>query len=300
MKYKDYYNILAVNRNASKDEIKKAYRRLAHKYHPDVSKDPHAEARFKELGEAYEVLKNPDKRAAYDRLGANWKAGQDFHPPPGWQDIFGGVSAGFSGSGFSDFFDSLFGDRDGWGRTRPGSGEAFRPKGADQQASIEIDLVDAYRGTCKSLLLDSGRKLEVKVPAGVMHGQRIRLADQASPRLGRERPGDLYLEVKIRPHARFRLEARDVYLDVPITPWEAALGAHIHIPTPGGRVDIKVPAGSTSGRTLRLKGRGLPGCPAGNQYVVLHIATPPADSADAREFYRRMQQELPFNPRAGF
>jgi curved DNA-binding protein len=300
MKYKDYYNILAVNRDANKDEIKKAYRRLARKYHPDVSKDPHAETRFKELGEAYEVLKDPDKRTAYDRLGANWKAGQDFRPPPGWQDIFGGVSAGFSGSGFSDFFDSLFGDRDGWGRARPGAGEAFRPKGADQQASIEIDLVDAYRGARKSLRLDSGRKLEVKVPAGVIQGQRIRLVDQAFPHWGGGRPGDLYLEVKIRPHARFRLEARDVYLDVPITPWEAALGARMHIPTLGGRVDIKVPAGSTSGRTLRLKGRGLPGRPAGSQYVVLHIATPPADSADAREFYQRMQQELPFNPRAGF
>lgn len=298
MKYTDYYKILGVNRNASKAEIKKAYRRLARKFHPDVSKASNAEARFKEIGEAYEVLKDPDKRTAYDRLGANWKAGQDFRPPSGWQDNFGGDSAGFPGSGFSDFFDSLFGD--GFGRARQGSGDAFRSKGADQQASIEIDLVDAYRGTRKNLRLDSGRKLDVKIPAGVTQGQRIRLAGQASTRLGHGLPGDLYLELKIRPHAQFRLEERDVYLDVPITPWEAALGARIQIPTLGGRVDIRVPAGSTSGRTLRLKGRGLPGRPAGNQYVVLHIATPPADSADAREFYRRMQQELPFNPRAGF
>ena len=216
MKYKDYYKILGVNRNASKSEIKKAYRRLAHKFHPDVSKAPNAEARFKEIGEAYEVLKDPDKRTAYDRLGANWKAGQDFRPPPGWQDIFGGVSAGFPGGGFSDFFDSLFGD--GFSRTRRGSGEAFSSKGADQQASIEIDLVDAYRGTRKNLRLDSGRKLEVKVPAGVTQGQRIRLAGQASTRTGHGLPGDLYLELKIRPHAQFGLRSGTFIWTYPLRP----------------------------------------------------------------------------------
>jgi curved DNA-binding protein len=302
MKYKDYYKVLGVERSVSADELKKTYRRLARKYHPDVSKEPQAEARFKEIREAYEVLKDPEKRRAYDQLGANWKAGQEFRPPPGWQDFSGGFTPGFSAKGFSDFFETLFGGGFDRGQPRSASGfnTGFNTKGADQHSTILVSLEEAYQGVRKKIRLNGGRSLEVKIPAGVITGQRIRLAGQGAPGMGNGPQGDLYLEIKIKPHHRFTLEGRDIMLNVPITPWEAALGAKVQVPTLGGQVDIRVPAGSQSGRKMRLKGRGLPGQTEGDQFVVLQIITPPADSEAAQEFYARMEKLFPFNPRAAW
>ncbi len=306
MEFKDYYKLLGVSRDASQDTIKKAYRKLARKYHPDVSKEADAEERFKEINEAYEVLGDAGKRRAYDDLGSNWKSGQDFRPPPGWEDIFGGVRAGggrraTAGVGdaegdFSDFFETLFGG--GFHRAggrRPGGG--FQARGADQNARIEITLEQAAHGGVMSVQLGNGRRLQVKIPPGVTEGQRIRLAGQGGPGAGGGPGGDLYLEVSIRPHARYRLEGRDVHMDLPVTPWEAALGATVNVPTLEGRVELKIPPGSQSGRRLRLKGRGLAGRPAGDQYVTLQIVTPPADTEQARAFYERMKKDLPFEPR---
>jgi curved DNA-binding protein len=306
MEFKDYYTIMGVARDATQDEIKRAYRKLARKYHPDVSKEPDAEARFKELGEAYEVLKDPEKRAAYDQLGANWKAGQEFRPPPDWDAGFE-FSGGYADSGaFSDFFESLFG-RSGAGR--PG-GATFHARGEDHHARILIDLEDAYHGATRTISLHAPQldgqghvrirehTLSVRIPKGVRQGQHIRLAGQGTPGLGGGPAGDLYLEVVFKPHRLYRVDGRDLYLDLPLAPWEAALGAKVKVPTPEGVVDLTVPAGSAAGRKLRLKGRGIPGNPAGDLYVELQIALPPAETEAAREFYRTMQQELAFNPRS--
>jgi curved DNA-binding protein len=305
MEFKDYYKVLGVSRGASQDEIKKAYRKLARKYHPDVSKEANVEERFKEVNEAYEVLGDAQKRRAYDDLGANWKSGQDFRPPPGWEDIFGGVrgggarhaAGGFGEAegGFSDFFETLFGG--GFRRAGGGRGGGFQARGADQAARIEITLEQAAHGAVMPVQLGNGRRLQVRIPPAVTEGQRIRLAGQGGPGVGGGPAGDLYLEVSIRPHGRYRLEGRDVHLDLPITPWEAALGATVNVPTLEGRVELKIPPGSQSGRRLRLKGKGLAGKPPGDQYVVLQIVTPPARSDESRRFYERMQKELPFNPR---
>lgn len=309
MKFKDYYQTLGVSRDATPEQIKQAYRRLARKYHPDVSKEPNAEERFKEISEAYEVLQDKEKRIAYDRLGANWQAGQEFTPPPGWDFSFD--LGGFGGAGpfgFSDFFETLFGRA----RRSPDLGFTERAvrRGADERTKIQITLEEAYRGTERALQLqlpemdNYGRAtmrtctLRVKIPAGVTQGQQIRLAGQGQPGLGGGRKGDLYLEVAITPHPLFRVEDRDVYLNLPITPWEAALGATIKVPTLAGAVDLKVPAGSQSGRKLRLRARGLGVKPPGDQYVVLQILTPAAETEAARELYRRMAREMPFNPRA--
>lgn len=304
MEFKDYYQILGVARDASQDEIKRAYRRLARQYHPDVSKEAEAERRFKEVGEAYEVLKDPEKRKAYDRFGADWKAGQDFRPPPDWERDFQFSGGSAQGADFSDFFESLFGRAGG----RRGGG--FRMQGEDQVARIEIDLEDAHQGATRQLTLNvpdvdvdgrviaRSRSLKVKIPPGITAGKRIRLAGQGSPGAGGGPAGDLYLEVLFRPHRLFQVEQRDILLELPVTPWEAALGAVVTVPTLGGKVELRVPPGSQSGRKLRLKGRGLPGTPPGDQYVVLRIVAPPADSAEARELYERMAEVMPVNPRA--
>jgi curved DNA-binding protein len=311
MEFKDYYKIMGVARDATQDEIKRAYRQLARKYHPDVSKQPNAEARFKELGEAYEVLKDAEKRAAYDQLGANWKAGQDFRPPPDWDAGFEFSGGGFTGgdaSGFSDFFESLYGRAFGAGR---GGHAAFHAQGEDHHAKVLIELEDAYTGATRTITLQvpevdaqghvatRGHKLNVTIPRGIRAGQHIRLAGQGAPGRGHGKPGDLYLEVEFRPHSHYRVEQRDVYLDLPVAAWEAALGATVKVPTPSGSVELKIPAGSVAGNKLRLKGRGIPGNTPGDFYVVLQIALPPADSDAVKAFYRNMGEQFKsFDPRA--
>lgn len=303
MKYQDYYKTLGVARDAGKDEIKRAYRRLARKYHPDVSKQVDAEEKFKEIGEAYEVLKDGEKRSRYDQLGTNWKAGQDFSPPPGWESTFN-----FRGSGghgpvdVSDFFSSLFGEQLGGRHTGFSQGAS---RGQDHSVRVAIGVEDAYQGVERVLQLRTStgsamdtRKLSVKIPAGVTHGQQIRLAGQGKSGARGGPRGDLYLEVELEPHALYRVEGKDVFVELPITPWEAALGATISVPTLGGKVELKIPEGSSGARKLRLKGRGLGGKQPGDQYVLVQIVTPPPDSEDKREFYQQMAKQMPFNPRA--
>jgi curved DNA-binding protein len=310
--FKDYYKIMGIERGATQDEIKRSYRKLARKYHPDVSKEADAETRFKELGEAYEVLKDPEKRAAYDQLGANWKAGQDFRPPPDWDAGFEFSGGGYTRadtSAYSDFFESLFGH--GFGSApHAGARRGFRAPGEDHHAKVLIDLEDAYQGAARTITLHapgldaSGHvvtrehSLNVKIPKGIRQGQKIRLSGQGAPGFGGGEAGDLYLEIEFKPHTLYRVEGRDLYLDLPVAPWEAALGATIKTPTPAGPVDLKIPAGTSSGRKLRLKGRGIPGNPPGDIYVVPQITLPSADSNLARDLYRKMEQELAFDPRS--
>lgn len=311
MQYKDYYKILGVSRPAAAAEIKRAYRRLARRYHPDVSKQPDAEQHFKEIGEAYEVLKDPQKRAAYDQLGTQWQAGQDFQPPPGWQSDFDFTSERVSNTysfDVSDFFSTLF--RGGPQSTRYNEqSHSFQVQGEDQQAKMVITLAEAYHGATRSVQLQlpithrkgmvqtKTRTLNVKIPAGVIHGQKIRLTGQGLEGIGGAANGDLYLEIEFQPHRIFRAEGRDIYLTLPITPWESALGSTIAIPTLGGQVELKIPADSQSGQQLRLKGRGLPGRPAGDQYIILQLITPPAHSETERAFYHNMAEKFAFNPR---
>jgi curved DNA-binding protein len=309
MEFKDYYKIMGVARDSTQDEIKRSYRKLARKYHPDVSKEADAEARFKELGEAYEVLKDAEKRAAYDQLGANYKGGQDFRPPPDWNAGFefsGGGSDGGGSAEFSDFFASLFGQ--GFRTGGPGSAQSHA-KGEDHHAKVLIDLEDTYHGATRTITLrvpavdaqghviTKERVLNVTIPKGIREGQHIRLSGQGSAGRGEGKAGDLYLQVEFRAHPIYRIEGRDLYLDLPVTPWEAALGATVKVPTLGGIVELRIPEGSESGRKMRLKGRGIPGDPPGDCYVILTIALPPANTEAAKELYRKMENELNFNPR---
>lgn len=308
MEFKDYYQTLGVERSATQDDIKRAYRKLARKYHPDVSKDADAERKFKDVGEAYAVLKEPDKRAAYDRMGANWKAGQDFQPPPGWDA--GGFSSGDEqGADFSDFFETLFRQRARQGAQRE---QRWSAQGQDRHAKVTIDLADAYRGARRSIALQvpvvdpqgrvtaRERTLEINIPKGIRAGQHLRLAGQGAPGMGEGPPGDLYLEIAFAPDPRFRVEERDVYVELPLAPWEAALGAKVALPTPDGSVELGVPAGSQAGRQLRLRGKGVPGEPAGDLYAVVTIVLPPASDDAAKAAYHAMAQALPFDPRAHF
>ncbi|ALP53159.1 cytochrome C biogenesis protein [Candidatus Tenderia electrophaga] len=308
MEYKDYYKILGVDRKATQDDIKRAYRKLARKYHPDVNKDPAAEDKFKQMGEAYEVLKDPEKRAAYDRLGEQWHAGEEFRPPPDWDAgfEFSGGGAGVGAENFSDFFETLFGR--GFGGAGPGRG-GFRARGQDHFAKVMIDIEDAFHGASRAITLrvpevdaqgqlhTRQRSLNVKIPKGIRQGQHIRLAGQGAPGMGGGETGDLYLEVAFRPHPFYRVDGSDLYLDLPVAPWEAALGGTVKTPTPAGAVDLKIPAGSESGRKLRLRGRGIPAKQPGDLYAVLQIVTPPAKSARDEALYREMQQHMDFNPR---
>ncbi|MDH3220259.1 MAG: DnaJ domain-containing protein [Gammaproteobacteria bacterium] len=308
MEFKDYYDILEVKRNATQDEIKRSYRKLARKYHPDVSKEENAEERFKQLGEAYEVLRDPEKRAAYDQLGADWQAGQDFRPPPDWDQGFEFHGAGIDDSQFSDFFESLFGRR-GYAEGRTTRHHDFHARGRDSHAKVLIDLEDAYQGASRTLTLKHSelgadgrpilkeRTLNVRIPRGVRQGQHIRLAKQGGAGIGDGSAGDLYLEVEFARHPYYHVEGKDVYLDLPVTPWEAALGATVKVPTPAGTVDLKIPANSATGRKLRLKGRGIPAKQPGDLYVVLQIALPPADSESAKQAYSKFRQAVDFNPR---
>jgi curved DNA-binding protein len=329
MEYKDYYQIMGVERSATQDEIKRAYRKLARKYHPDVSKEADAEKRFKEVGEAYEVLKDPEKRAAYDQLGANWKNGQDFNAPPDWDAGFEFGGGGFTdgaryhsfeagdAGAYSDFFESLFGQgfRQTSGRGHAGFQQqtGFHSKGSDHHAKILIDLEDAMRGATRSISLRvpdvdaSGhvttkeRVLKVNIPKGIKQGQHIRLSGQGNPGVGQGKAGDLYLEIEFNPHSVYRVDGRDVYLDLPVAPWEAALGATVKAPTPGGVVDLKIKPGSANASKMRLKGRGIPASSsantAGDLYVVLQIALPPATTENEKAAYENMKQAFDFNPR---
>ncbi|HKT74389.1 MAG TPA: DnaJ C-terminal domain-containing protein [Steroidobacteraceae bacterium] len=324
MEYRDYYKILGVARTATADEIKKVYRRLARKYHPDVSKEANAEQKFKEVQEAYEVLKDPEKRAAYDQLGSDWKSGQQFRPPPDWGSGFefrgrprqGGArreEAFEEAEGFSDFFSSLFGGRGfsgGGGDAGPFSSAGRHRAGRDHHARVDIDLEESYRGATRTLELKrpelkADGTLEVKthtvrvtIPQGVTDGQLIRLAGQGEAAAGNGRAGDLYLEVHIRPHRLFQLDGKDVTLTLPIAPWEAALGATVKVPTLGGAVEMHVPTSAQSGQKLRLRGRGLPGQTPGDQYVQLKVVVPAANTPEAKALYEEMKRKLAFDPRA--
>ena len=317
MEFKDYYEVLGVKRDATADEIKKSYRKLARKYHPDLSKEPDAEARMKELNEAHAVLSDPEKRAAYDNVGKGFQAGQEFRPPPNWDAGFeftGGGFSGAEGADFSDFFSELFGGRApgmgaGMGGRAGRARQSYQARGEDHHAKIELELEDAYRGASRTITLqvpqinDQGRvqvvprTLDVRIPKGVREGQMIRLSGQGGPGYGGGPAGDLFLEVHFKPHERYRVEERDVYETLPISPWEAALGAQIKAPLPDGTVEVRIPEGSQTGRKLRLRGRGIPGDPPGDLYLVLEVAVPPADPPKARELYERMASELAFNPR---
>ena len=314
MEFKDYYEIMGVKKDATQDEIKRAYRKLARKYHPDVSKEADAEAKFKELGEAYEVLKDPEKRAAYDQLGSQYRAGQEFRPPPGWDAGFefrdpGGAEHDMGG--FSDFFESLFG---GAARRAPGGARGtrgFRMRGEDHHAKIVVELEDSYRGAGRSITLQvpevnadghvrtRPRTLNLRIPKGVRQGQQIRLAGQGGPGIGGGPAGDLYLEIEFNPKGRYRVDGADVFLELPVAPWEAALGATVKVPTPAGPVDLKIPPNAQGGQKLRLKGRGIPAREPGDFYVELRIALPRADSDRARQAYESMRSEFAFDPRAG-
>ncbi|HUQ53691.1 MAG TPA: DnaJ C-terminal domain-containing protein [Gammaproteobacteria bacterium] len=298
MEYKDYYQTMGVARDASADDIKRAYRRLARKYHPDVSKEKDAEARFKEIGEAYEVLRDPEKRAAYDALGAR-KPGEDFRPPPDWE--FGHGVQGDAGA-HSDFFEQMFG---GLGARRG----SFRSRGFDTAGQVEVTLEEAFSGTERRLSLErvavdergraqpTTQQLNVRIPAGVTDGQQIRVPAQGQPGVGGGPAGDLFLQVRLQPHRWFRAEGRDIFLDLPVTPWETALGETVRVPPLGGRVDLKLPKGAQTDQQLRLKGRGLPGKPPGDQFVILKIKAPSATSPDGEELYRQLKAALPTNPR---
>ncbi|MDO9316251.1 MAG: DnaJ C-terminal domain-containing protein [Burkholderiaceae bacterium] len=309
MEFKDYYAILGIERTATPEEIKRTYRKLARKFHPDVSKEADAEARFKDVSEAYEALSDPEKRAAYDEIGRRRERGQGYEPPPDGGFEFSGRNGGpADDAAFSDFFESIFGHR---GRTAP---ETRRSGGsaADHHAKVQIDLEDAYRGARRTISLrmpvidDQGqamlheRQLEVNIPKGVRDGQQLRLAGQGGPGHGGGPAGDLYLEISIKPHAHFRLDGRDLYLDLPITPWEGALGARVPVPTPDGALELGIPAGSWSGRKLRLRGKGLPGPTPGDLYAVLQVTAPPVETQDDRDAYAALAQaHADFNPRAG-
>lgn len=308
MEFKDYYKILGVDESADAQALKTAYRRLARKYHPDVSKEPDAADRFKEIGEAYEVLKDPDKRNEYDLLRTQGARRPDggFEPPPGWASRANFGQGGFTGadaSQFSDFFDAMFG---GGRQTRGQSWYAMR--GDDIHHKLPLFLEEAFSGAEKTITLqvpevEQGRvyqrprSLKVKIPAGVGDGQNIRLRGQGGPGQGGAESGDLYLEIQIAPHPIYTVDGRDLSMDLPVAPWEAALGATIKVPTLAGSVQLKIPEGSHSGKRLRLRGKGLPGKPAGDLYVTVQVTMPPSQTERSRSLFRELAEEVPFNPR---
>jgi curved DNA-binding protein len=317
MKFKDYYQTLDLKKDASQDEIKRAYRKLARKLHPDVNKSHDAEEKFKEIGEAYEVLQDPEKRAAYDKFGSDWQAGQDFKPPPNWDAGFEFSGGGFTqadASQFSDFFESLFGRQTGSSHARPDSRShgTFHARGQDVHAKIVINLEDSYQGTQQSITLSrpvvdqnghvstSPHTITLSIPKGIIEGQQIRLEGQGGHGSGQAGAGDLFLEIAFAPHRIFTMEKRDVHLSLPVTPWEAALGATVSVPTLGGTVELKIPPGSQSGKKLRLKGRGLSSTTlSGHQYVTLTIVTPEPVTEAQKKIYEEMARLMPTNPRKG-
>lgn len=327
MQYKDYYAIMGVARDATAEQIKTAYRKLARKYHPDKSDQADAEQRFKELGEAYEVLKDPQKRQAYDTLGPNYRPGQEFQPPPGWEQMFTGGAGPGEGADFFDLFRGPLRDgfragpaygarrRGGFGGGRPGAGfgaggaqfdrQGFsgpRPRrGEDTRARLEIDIEDAYAGATRQITLRSDpnageRTLSVQVPKGIRAGQQIRLAGQGHAGMEGGSAGDLLLEVAFRDHPRWRAQGSDVYVDVPIAPWVGALGGTVTVPTPTGSVDLRIPSGSQGGRRLRLRGRGLPSKEAGDLFAVLKVELPPARSDAQRAAWEQFREAFEPSP----
>lgn len=304
MEYKDYYQTLGVDREASADDIKKAYRKMVRKYHPDVSKHKDADAKTKEINEAYEVLGDATKRAAYDALGRGHRPGESFQPPPDWGEQFD-----FAGAGAEDFFADLFAQA-GRRAGQRGGGGGFQMRGDDIHAAITIDLRDAYQGATRTISLRVPRQqgtgravmeektLSVNIPRGVTPGQQLRLAGQGHEGHGGAGPGDMYLEIGFAPDPRYRVEGAHVFENVPVTPWEAALGGSVSVQTPSGTVEVTVPAGSQSGRKLRLKGRGIPANPPGDLYLILDVVLPPANNDKARALYQAMARDLAFNPRA--
>ena len=321
MKFRDYYETLGVARGATEAEIKTAYRKLARKYHPDVNKEKDAEDRFKEIGEAYSVLKDTEKRAAYDQMGSNWKQGQDFSPPPNWNAGFefaDDPNAGFGGYGGnydgdqSEFFESLFGR----GRHRQGgrssnARQGMHFKGQDHHAKILIDLADAYNGAKRTIslhmptqdpeghVITQERKLDVNIPKGIKVGQNLRLSGQGGPGMGDGGAGDLYLEIDFHPNALYKVDGKDVYLDLPLAPWEAALGTSVNIPTPAGStLELTIPPNTKSGRKMRLKGKGIPSKEPGDFYVVPNIVLPEAQSDAQKAAYQELEKAFDFNPRS--
>ncbi len=337
VEYKDYYKMLGVSKSATQDEISKAYKKLARKYHPDLNpSDKKAEDKFKEINEANEVLKDPEKRKLYDQLGPNWQHGQNFQPPPGFENIrfhFGGGpggagGGGFDATGFSDFFETLFGGaargqaggRPGGfggdffgagGAGGPGAGRAggFGPRprrGQDSEAVLELTLEEAFKGGAKTLTLQEQslgepprtKTLNVNIPAGVKDGAKIRLAGQGNAGMAGGPSGDLYLRLRILPHHRFYLDGANVVVDLPLTPWEAALGATVRVPTLEGEVEVKVPPGAHSGRKMRIPGRGLgSGAKRGDQIVRVMIRTPENLSPEERELWEALAKTSSFQAR---
>ncbi len=336
VKFQDYYEILGVHRDASQEEIQSAYRKLARKYHPDVNKTAEAEDKFKKVGEAYEVLKDPEKRAKYDQLGENWRMGDDFTPPPGWdfqntggqgrsgtfhygnfEDLGEGFSFFGKGGGFSDFFETLFGGFGGGAEEGGGfsgfggsaAGTAER-KGSDQEAELAISLEEAYSGSRKTITLEQTggmggfgqpkrKTLDVNIPAGITSGQKLRLSGQGSPAPRSGKSGDLYLRVKINPHPKYRVDGADIETDLRMSPSEAALGAKVNLPVLDGRVSLTIPPGTESGKKLRLKGKGLrkKGGSRGDMYAVVKIVVPKKLSAAERELYEKLSKSGSFKPR---
>jgi curved DNA-binding protein len=310
--YRDYYETLGVPRGASSEEIRRAYRQLAREYHPDVNKEPGAEERFKEVAEAYEVLRDPEKRERYDRLGSDWRAGDDvsdaagfsgFRRPAGdgFEEVrfdFGN-GGGFSGvSGFSDLFEEMFG---GGGRSG-GFGAGFgrgAGRGGDLEAELELSLEEAFSGGRRWIQLADGRSLEVSIPPGVRDGQRIRLAGEGRPGTGGGPDGDLFLRVRLRRHPRFRVDGDDLRTQLEVSPWEAALGATVELPTLDGRAQVKVPAGSSCGRRLRLRGEGMPrrGGGRGNLYAEVRIVLPKKLTRAERNAFEELAKVSKFDPR---
>lgn len=311
MEYQDYYKILGIERSATPEEIKTAYRKLARKYHPDVSKEADAEKRFKEIGEAYAVLKDPEKKAAYDQMGSSWSQGQGFNPPPNWDSGYEFRGNGWGDAGnpdHSEFFESIFGRR---AQQANQQSAQFNIPGEDHHAKIEIDLIDSYLGAQRSIGLkmptldDKGhlrmqeRTLEVKIPQGIRSGQHLRLAGQGSPGFGNGKAGDLFLEIVIKPNDLFKVDGKDVTVDLALAPWEAALGASVELQTPTGKVQLSIPPNTMAGKKLRLKGKGIPSKDPGDLYAAVRLVTPAATTDSEKDAYRTMANSFTsFNPRS--
>lgn len=312
MEFQDYYKTLGVARDARAEDIKKAFRKLARKFHPDVSKESDAELRMRQLNEAYAVLSDPEKRAAYDQLGRGYQPGQEFRPPPDWDTGFGSSSQGFSPqeeADFSDFFAELFGHVGSRHRGFDTQGGSFQSRGLDHHAKVLLDLEDAFTGATRQLSLRvpsmdaqggpqlKSRTLNVKVPKGVREGQLIRLAGQGAPGIGGAPAGDFFLEVHFKPHDTLKVRGRNLHLTLPVTPWEAALGAVVPVDLPGGELKVRIPSGAQSGSELRVRGKGIPANPPGDLLLDIQVVLPPANTPRARELYETMARELAFNPR---